>query len=106
MDDSGKMATLAIKAIKRPGLNPQELQRTQLEVRILEAVKGHPNVVALDAHYWFQGNFFLVFQFVAGDLDHVLEAARGGLPEPTVRLIARQLVSAVGEGWLYTNSNS
>ena len=95
----------AVKMIKEPGRDPQELARTTKEIKMLEVLHGELNVVALDGHFWWQDSLFLVFDFIASDLGKRLEMSQrrammegrkhGGLPEEEVRMVTRQLVCAM-----------
>ena len=63
----------AVKMIKEPGRDPQELARTTKEIKMLEVLHGELNVVALDGHFWWQDSLFLVFDFIASDLGKRVE---------------------------------
>ena len=84
---------VALKMIPNLGKSPKELKALEQEITILSQLR-HPNIIEM--HTWFAAERELVVEteLAEGELFEVLEDD-GSLPEPEVRAIACQLVSAL-----------
>lgn len=84
---------VAIKFVMKKGRTEKDLSNLRQEISIMGRLR-HPNIIALLEWFETSNEICLVTEYAPGELFQVLEDD-GKLPEATVRLIARQLVSAL-----------
>jgi len=90
---------VAIKFIVKHGKTEKDIHNLRQEIEILRSLE-HPNIIQMLDSFETPSEFCVVTEFAQGELFEILEDDKS-LTEPTVQLIAKQLVKALG----YLHSN-